>query len=263
MTIKVHFLNVGHGDCTIIEHESGRLTMIDINNSTTLPLADVEALAETKNLTLSAFRHGTVLTKSWDEYYRGLLVDPVEFWRDRFPGRALFRYIQSHPDMDHMSGLGNLLWTEKVPVENFWDIDHQKTHTEADFDNSPYSWYDWAVYRAAARGGGPDGSSHAVHRKTRGATGDFWTPDGLTVLSPTTELADYCDRTENWNNGSYVLALEHGGRRLILPGDAEKPAWDALEAAGVDLSCDVLKAAHHGRKSGIRRAPSRRWGRPP
>ena len=31
--LRVHFLNVGHGDCTIIKHHSGRLTMIDINNS--------------------------------------------------------------------------------------------------------------------------------------------------------------------------------------------------------------------------------------
>ena len=31
--LRVHFLNVGNGDCTIISHPSGRLTMIDINNS--------------------------------------------------------------------------------------------------------------------------------------------------------------------------------------------------------------------------------------
>jgi competence protein ComEC len=31
--LRVHFLNVGHGDCTIVSHPSGRLTMIDINNS--------------------------------------------------------------------------------------------------------------------------------------------------------------------------------------------------------------------------------------
>jgi hypothetical protein len=30
--LRIHFLNVGHGDCTIISHPSGRLTMIDINN---------------------------------------------------------------------------------------------------------------------------------------------------------------------------------------------------------------------------------------
>src|SRR5690242_5239883 len=33
MPLRNHFLNVGHGDCTIIEHPSGRLTMIDVNNS--------------------------------------------------------------------------------------------------------------------------------------------------------------------------------------------------------------------------------------
>src|ERR1700730_3140779 len=31
--LRIHFLNVGHGDCTIISHPSGRLTMIDINTS--------------------------------------------------------------------------------------------------------------------------------------------------------------------------------------------------------------------------------------
>ena len=30
---------IGYGDCTIIEHRSGRVTMIDINNSQTLRLA--------------------------------------------------------------------------------------------------------------------------------------------------------------------------------------------------------------------------------
>ena len=31
--LRVHFLNVGHGECTLIEHSSNRLTMVDINNS--------------------------------------------------------------------------------------------------------------------------------------------------------------------------------------------------------------------------------------
>src|SRR5580704_4138232 len=33
MMLRVHFLNVGQGDCTVISHPSGRLTMIDINDS--------------------------------------------------------------------------------------------------------------------------------------------------------------------------------------------------------------------------------------
>lgn len=31
--LTVHFLNVGHGECSLIAHPSGRLTMVDINTS--------------------------------------------------------------------------------------------------------------------------------------------------------------------------------------------------------------------------------------
>jgi len=44
--LRVHFLNVGHGDCTIIKHHSGRLTMIDINNSQDY---DVDSFNDYKN----------------------------------------------------------------------------------------------------------------------------------------------------------------------------------------------------------------------
>ena len=40
---RVHFLNVGNGDCSIIEHNSGRVTMIDIcggNTNETLKKAE-------------------------------------------------------------------------------------------------------------------------------------------------------------------------------------------------------------------------------
>lgn len=46
MALEIHFLSVGHGDCTIIQFPSGRVMMIDINNSKTLPDDDVVARAE-------------------------------------------------------------------------------------------------------------------------------------------------------------------------------------------------------------------------
>lgn len=249
---KIHFLNVGHGDCTIIEHPSGRLTMIDINNSTTLPEDDEVALAEAKGLSLSQFRAGTAISRSWEEYYRSLLVDPRESWRDNFGGRLLFRYIQTHPDMDHMSGLASLFWGEKVPLGNFWDYGHAKTFSEAGFDKNHYDWNDWLAYMQLRQGNHGDGTNHTVIKRLRDEAGDYWTEDGLTILGPTRDLIDYCDRIEKYNNSSYVLRLDYGGRRLILPGDAEKPAWDSIEADfdEADLVCDVLKAAHHGRESG-------------
>src|SRR4051812_42735751 len=103
MPVTCHFLNVGHGDCTIIEHASGRLTMIDINNSKSLPESDEDALAWQAGVSLQAFRAST--TRTWEDYYRSLLVDPFEYYQERWPGRGIFRYVQTHPDMDHMSGL--------------------------------------------------------------------------------------------------------------------------------------------------------------
>ena len=49
--LDFHFLNVGHGDCTIIDFPSGNLSMIDINNSMALPAEDEKALADERGLT--------------------------------------------------------------------------------------------------------------------------------------------------------------------------------------------------------------------
>ena len=32
MPTTIHFLNVGEGDCTIIEHDSGRISLVDLSN---------------------------------------------------------------------------------------------------------------------------------------------------------------------------------------------------------------------------------------
>jgi beta-lactamase superfamily II metal-dependent hydrolase len=249
---KIHFLNVGHGDCTIIEHPSGRLTMIDINNSHSLPEDDEVLLAAHLDLSLSDFRMGTIAKKSWEQYYKGLLVDPRDYWRDHFAGRRLFRYIQTHPDMDHMGGLASLFWGEKVALGNFWDHDHGKTMQKSDFDHSPHDWNDWLAYTCLRHGKHADRAPHTVIKRLRDETGDYWTEDGLTILSPTSDLIDYCDQIDKYNNSSYVLRLDYGGRRIILPGDAERPAWGSIAAAydTGELACDLLKAAHHGRESG-------------
>lgn len=249
---KIHFLNVGHGDCTIIEHPSGRLTMIDINNSQSLPEDDEIALAENKGISLAEFRTGTTFSKSWEDHYQSLLVDPREYWRANFDGRVLFRYFQTHPDMDHMSGLASMFWGEKVPLGNFWDYDHDKAFTESEFDKSRYDWNDWLAYQCLRAGQHGDGTGHTVMKRLRDESGEYWAADGLTILGPTQELIDYCDRVGKYNNSSFVLRLDYGGRRIILPGDAEKPAWDSIESYydERELSCDILKAAHHGRESG-------------
>jgi competence protein ComEC len=48
------------------------------------------------------------------------------------------------------------------------------------------------------------------------------------------------------NNSSLVLRATVDGVRILLPGDAEVEAQQALVAAGTDLRADVLKVPHHG-----------------
>src|SRR6266542_2458419 len=254
MRLIAHFLNVGHGDWTIIELPSGRLMMIDINNSKSLPDEDVAALAAASGVSHYEFerRCSFAYGRSWEDYYKSLLVDPYDYYRAHFDGRSIFRYVQTHPDMDHMSGLHRFFWQEEVRLENFWDVDHNKDLKEADFNSSPHSYLDWLVYKSLRSGIGPNHSSHKVIRNLRGATGQYWTDDGIEVFSPTAELIMACNTKGAYNDCSYVLKISYGGRSVILPGDAEKPAWESmLENPGADaLDCDILKAPHHGRQSG-------------
>ncbi|MGA5305931.1 ComEC/Rec2 family competence protein [Nucisporomicrobium flavum] len=260
MALEIHFLNVGHGDCTIIKFPSGRIMMIDINNSNTLPEDDVVALAESKGMSTWAFRNQVTLEakRSWEDYYKSLLVDPAEYFNVHFPGESVFRYVQTHPDLDHMSGLHRFFWQDRIRLVNFWDVAHAKELDEENFKNCPYDYADWVAYLALREGWGPnsDGSLDKEHHKVlnllRGSSADFWAGDGVEILSPTAELIEACNASDKYNNVSYVLKLTYGGRSVILPGDAEASAWKSIldEPGAGQIACDVLKASHHGRESG-------------
>jgi competence protein ComEC len=47
------------------------------------------------------------------------------------------------------------------------------------------------------------------------------------------------------NANSITLAVEHAGRRLLLPGDLETPGIEDVMAE-LPYDCDVLLAPHHG-----------------
>ncbi|WP_375501672.1 ComEC/Rec2 family competence protein [uncultured Jatrophihabitans sp.] len=65
----------------------------------------------------------------------------------------------------------------------------------------------------------------------------------LEVLGPA--AAFHATRSDP-NNSSLVLRATVAGVRILLPGDAEIEAQDALVRSGVDLRADVLKIPHHG-----------------
>jgi competence protein ComEC len=82
MSVKIHFLDVGAGDCTIIdfpnrtsgdERYTSRIMMIDINSCP-------------------------------DSGY----TDVIKYFKGKFSKRSLFRFVCTHPHKDHITGLNEL-----------------------------------------------------------------------------------------------------------------------------------------------------------
>lgn len=257
MPLKIHFLNVGHGDCTFVDLPSGHLMMIDINNSKSLTDQDEQDLAMEKGLTVAQFKSSaygpeSFANRSWEDYYKSLLVDPIDYYKEHFSGRSIFRYVQTHPDLDHMSGLHRFFWQEKVGLNNFWDTAHKKEFEESDFEGSRFSYLDWCVYTLLRSGVLPNDETVKNLEIYRGDSRNYWNTDNIEILSPTPELIESCNTQGKSNDVSYVLKISYGGRSVILPGDAENEAWNSIlnYYDSGELDCDILKASHHGRKSG-------------
>lgn len=240
--LKVWFLNVGHGDCTVIEHPSGRVTMVDINNSQNYDADSHKELMEeeyAKHINRDAATRAALV----DE--RNELVDPIAFFKDQFKGRSLFRFILTHPDMDHMRGIANLF--NEIEVVNFWDTANNKPAPDFRNQSDARDWNAYQRRRAQAKHFLRGSQAYALNREEDGSAGG----DGISVLSPTSALIEDCNRAGKSIDLSLVLQVVYAGRRILLPGDAEAVAWkNMVSAYGNKLRSDVLKASHHGRDSG-------------
>lgn len=297
--LRIHFLNVGHGDCTIIEHPTGNITMVDINNGIDVDnQSHSEILAEfntssTRNAfglpmqqppriyeqALKSFSQPALaLTKSVKQNneraltsssqpalglmalqnmpkgrnkkqelaeagYDISLTNPVHYFRHNFPERNIFRYIQTHPDLDHMRGL-RAMREQGVEIVNFWDTDHDKKID--DFKNDADK-NDWSAYWQMRN----SSSNPAVLRLYRGNTNSSMQTDGIEILSPSKEIVRIANQHGHWNKMSYVLRINYLGYSVILGGDADSDIWQQIfNHFGRDLKCNILKASHHGRDSG-------------
>jgi len=253
--VKVHFLNVGHGDCMIIEHNSGRITMIDVNNGQDLDRTTAEELYPSFGLLAERIEIDELIGRNKyqilaERGYDIALTNPIEYLKDHYPGADLFRYIQTHPDLDHMRGL-LALGTAGIGILNFWDTEHGKT-PEFQSDADEQDWKEYESYSEEKK------NNKCLHLY-RGDCGAFWNEepkgvaggDGISILSPTKELVASANEAGDSNNLSYVIRLRYQGVTVIFGADAGKDVWeDLVDTYGEQLKCHVLKASHHGRDTG-------------
>jgi competence protein ComEC len=240
---KVHLLNVNNGDSTIFEHASNRVTMIDICAGN---IESDNKLSEASFIKLG-------LQKPKGNY--GMCkkpTNPINYLQNVISRTSIFRFILTHPDMDHLDGFNNLV--DYISINNFWDSGARKE--KPDFSGSPYKEEDWDRY-IAVRDNKEDGVTSC--KRLAGARftyankneDDSGGGDGLYILAPNQNLVDEANKSDDFNDCSYVILYRSAGGNIIIAGDAHDKTWEfILENNKKDLeNCKFLLAPHHGRKS--------------
>lgn len=242
-TPRLHFLNVNQGDCTIIQHGNGRVTMVDVCNASSTK--SLKAIFENEIVKAAGL--------AGDYQQRNSPVNPLKYLHD-LGVETIFRFIVTHPDMDHMGGIRHLF--NEFKVVNFWDTANCKEM--GSFKGSPHDEEDWKFYQSLRQAGAP-AKRLTLHS---GDIGKYWNEDdnggsgnGLTILAPTKELVDDANDCEDFNDCSYVLMYCYGNRKVVLGGDSHDKTWEHViqEHSSSLKDIDVLIAPHHGRDS------SRSW----
>lgn len=219
--MKAHFLSVGDGDCTIIELPDNNIMVVDLCNARLRPEA---ASTEFEN--------------------------PIIYLSRLTSSSSIFRYVQTHPEMDHMDGLADLL--RRFSIINFWDT--KNTRKKPSVFSYGFREEDWNKYQELRQ-------SESVRYYLRSTTGIGLTggtfPYNIYVINPSSDLVKEANQNEDWNLLSYVILIEYEGFKLLLGGDASDSAWQNIydyaendsTAKKLLTNITVFKASHHGRNS--------------
>jgi competence protein ComEC len=241
----VHFLNVGNGDCNIIQHNSGRISVIDICKGEKL-----EKVAKSFDLTESKLiekaMKGNFKMKDKPE-------NPINYLK-KISTEKIHRFILTHPDMDHLDGFCNLL--REFNLLNFWDTDNKEEKVFNDTSN--YNEDDWLVYKYLRDNEIEEGPKRLVLYSE--SNGKYYNideennkgGDGLYVLSPTMDLINDANKNDDYNDCSYVILYHSTAGKILFAGDSHDKTWEHIinKHKSFVSNIDVLIAPHHGRDSG-------------
>ncbi len=246
----IHFLNVLEGDCNIIQHDSDRVTVIDVSNA----YNDIDT-EEEKKVKASEMRKlmiaRTQVPSDKKDYQQKKTPDNPILYLKKYGIKNIFRFIITHPDMDHLDGIKDL-YTE-CNISNTWDTDNNKTiETGANF--AGYNKEDWDFYLKIR-----NSKLSTTKRLTYFAAQEnsYYTEDHIRILSPTSELLKNANKNGDYNDLSYVLLFtppktNNGNWKILFAGDSDNATWEHILANHVAevSNIDVLFAPHHGRDSG-------------
>ena len=211
--LHVDFLDVGQGDSALVTMPDGTTLLVDGGGRPSYGPSSIEPPGDVEGETVEqetrSIGEAVVSEYLW---WRGL--DHVDY------------LLATHADADHIDGLNDV-------ARNF------------------------AVQRAFVARTPANDPEYAKFAQTLASTGtpidvlqagDVMHFGGVeaSVLWPP-PIAN--TNAPSQNNDSLVLRLQFGERALLLTGDIETGAENALVRAPADLHVDVVKVAHHGSKT--------------
>jgi competence protein ComEC len=240
----VHFLNVNEGDCSIIQHNSGRVTIMDVCN------ASQPDVVKEVVMKILAKKEVGVLGNFKQKYYP---VNPISYMKDHGI-TDVHRFILTHPDMDHMDGIEDFF--DAFSPANFWDTDNKETKDFKNGSNGKYKESDWHFY-LKMRDGKPKEDPKRL-TLFAGERGKLWAQnepgkygDGIEILAPTKVLVNEANDSGDYNDCSYALLYRVEEFRVLFAGDSHDLTWEhILSNHEKDVTAvDLLIAPHHGRHS--------------
>jgi len=249
----VHFLNVGDGDCNIIKHDSGHLSVIDVCNAMPSP---VNNIAKALGLLSESPALATTNALAGNYNQKNNPTNPIEYMKG-FGYKSIFRFILTHPDMDHMDGIRHV-FSEFKPT-NFWDTAHNKEMSKKELSESKYDEKDWEFYKTIRDSeDSPKTLNYYAGTELKYFNQDDNGPggDGLYLLAPYKHLVTKQNqlKSNNYNDCSYVILFYCKGKKLIFSGDSHDNTWKEIldnhsKYRKYIEDVDVLFAPHHGRDS--------------
>ena len=205
---KIHFLNVKQGDCFLLERASNRLTMIDICGGNIsdedIYEAQVRKFAEEKPK-----GNFNMCSKP---------TNPINYLKEK--GHTdIWRFILTHPDMDHMDGIKKLF--NENTISNFWDCGIRKEKPDFE-EGGPYLEEDWDFYEDLINN---RIQGAKVIKPRAGDKGKYWNADDdqgngngdyIEIVSPNDDLVEQANDNGDINDASYVIVYRHEAGKIIF-----------------------------------------------
>jgi competence protein ComEC len=220
--LHIDFLDVGQGDAALVTMPDGTTLLVDGGGRPSFAIPATEFPAAPGGVGLG----DAATTGSFERETRSIgetVVAEYLWWR----GLDRVDYVlATHADADHIDGLNDVL-------ANF-DVRSAFVGRTPQNDGEYSKFYRTLVSTGTHVEALQSGD---VIRFGRVVVRVMWPPAAAELNAPSR------------NNDSVVLILEFGKRSVLLTGDIEKGAENALVGRQENLRADVVKVPHHGSKT--------------